>query len=88
MFASWSAPCHRAPLIAYAIRVTRLQEACFICNGPDGAGAVMKVAGRGQDALWAAIERSDVTAYRAQLSGLHVVPCEVCGVLGLPQCVI
>ncbi|GAX80181.1 hypothetical protein CEUSTIGMA_g7619.t1 [Chlamydomonas eustigma] len=36
-----------------------LKEACFICRGPDGAAAVMKMSGSSQDALWAAVEKAD-----------------------------
>ena len=52
------------------------QEACFICRGPEGASAVMKMTSGAQDAMWAAVERADAAQYHATLSALHVVPSE------------
>ena len=53
-----------------------MQEACFICRGPEGASAVMKMTSGAQDAMWAAVERADAAQYHATLSALHVVPSE------------
>ena len=36
------------------------QEACFICKGPDGASAVMKMTSASQESMWAALEKADV----------------------------
>ena len=36
------------------------QEACFICKGPDGASAVMKMTSASQEAMWASVEKADV----------------------------
>jgi hypothetical protein len=50
------------------------QEACFICKGPDGAAAIMKMNGAAQDALWAAVEKSEAQRYHEVLAGLRVAP--------------
>mmetsp|Transcript_5960 Transcript_5960/g.13047 ORF Transcript_5960/g.13047 Transcript_5960/m.13047 type:complete len:410 (+) Transcript_5960:27-1256(+) len=58
-----------------------LKEACYICRGSEGAGAVMKMSGAAQDALWAAIEKCDVAGVRAGLASTRVVPSERPGLL-------
>lgn len=55
----------------------RLQEACLICKGSEGSGAVMRMTGAAQDQLWAAIERGDGPSVTAALSALRIQPTQV-----------
>ncbi|KAG2486765.1 hypothetical protein HYH03_014564 [Edaphochlamys debaryana] len=51
-----------------------LKEACFVCRGQDGPGAVMRMGKEAQDGLWAAVQAGDVGAFRSAMEALRVAP--------------
>ncbi|GLC38514.1 hypothetical protein PLESTB_001733600 [Pleodorina starrii] len=51
-----------------------LKEACYICRGTEGSGAVMRMGSAAQDDLWSAVQAGDVASYRAALECLKMAP--------------
>ncbi|GIL66087.1 hypothetical protein Vafri_19695 [Volvox africanus] len=51
-----------------------LKEACYICRGTDGSGAVMRMGSTAQEELWSAVQAGNVASYQSALEGLKMVP--------------